>query len=207
MLVNSLVNSKKFRNSIKYLYLATVAMFSIATISDDVQVEKNGSYFDKEHVAMYIYEYDELPNNYIHKSESAILEGNELYLYSTFRNDEGILPTDAIYTEAYINAFKDDVGEERLVFTIGTVYYTEDHYESFELLTTNDIQRSYRIWLFSTSAIAISGPASVTILMKKNKNLSFALIKQDTIEDIEFIKNSIDTGYEKVKNFISKITE
>lgn len=108
----------------------------------------DGSYTTKEDVALYINTYGELPPNFITKSEARDLgwEGGSLEPYAPgmciggdyFGNFEGLLP-DAEgreYTECDINTMgADSRGPERIVFSNdGLIYYTPDHYESFELL-------------------------------------------------------------------------
>ena len=53
-----------------------------------------------------------------------------------FGNYEGLLPEDREYTECDIDTLgKSSRGAKRIVFSDdGLIYYTEDHYESFELL-------------------------------------------------------------------------
>ena len=108
----------------------------------------DGSYTTKEDVALYINTYGELPPNFITKNEARDLgwEGGSLEPYAPgmciggdyFGNFEGLLP-DAEgreYTECDINTMgADSRGPERIVFSNdGLIYYTPDHYESFELL-------------------------------------------------------------------------
>lgn len=201
------LKNRKVRNSIKYFYLVAVALFSITTIASDVEVKEDEIYTDRDHVAMYIYEYDELPKNYIPKSLSATVEGEDLYLYDTYRNDEERLPVGESYVEVYINAVKNDVGEERLVYTIGTVYYSSDHYDTFELLTTDEIQSTYRSFLITTSIFALSGPTVIAILIKRDDELTYSILKEDTKEDFRYIKNLLSKAYIKVKDKILEITE
>lgn len=200
------MRDKKVRNSVKYFYLAAVALFSITTIATDVNVKEDEIYTDRDHIAMYIYEFDELPSNYVHKSQSGSIDGEELYLYDTFRNDSNKLPSHEDYTEAYLNATKTKVGKERLVYTIGTVYYTDDHYATFELLTTEEILFTYRSFLITTSVLAISGPAAVMLLIKKDDELAYSILKKDTEEDFQFVKRKFLKYYSKIRNKISDIT-
>ena len=102
----------------------------------------------REGIALYINTYGELPPNFITKNEARDLgwEGGSLEPYAPgmciggnyFGNFEGLLP-DAEgreYTECDINTMgADSRGPERIVFSNdGLIYYTPDHYESFELL-------------------------------------------------------------------------
>ena len=109
---------------------------------------EDGSYTSKEDVALYIHLYGKLPENFITKKEAKALgwEGGSLEPYAPgksiggdrFGNYEGILPEEdgVTYKECDIDTMgADQRGAKRIVFSNeGTVYYTEDHYKSFELL-------------------------------------------------------------------------
>ncbi len=109
-------------------------------------ISADGVYTSKEDVALYIYTYGCLPDNFITKEEARNLgwEGGGLEDYAPgmciggdyFGNYEGLLPEDRDYTECDIDTLgKDSRGAKRIVFSEdGLIYYTEDHYESFELL-------------------------------------------------------------------------
>ena len=111
-------------------------------------IDENGSYFDKENVALYIDTYGHLPNNYVTKKEAekAGWSGGSVEQYlpgkaiggDIFSNREKLLPIKEgrIYYECDIDtAGKSSRGEKRIVFSNdGLIYYTDDHYESFELL-------------------------------------------------------------------------
>lgn len=111
-------------------------------------IDEDGTYDSKDDVALYIETYGHLPSNYITKKEAQALgwEGGSLEPYAPgkciggthFGNYEGILPEadEREYTECDINTLgKDSRGAERVVFSNdGLIYYTGDHYRSFELL-------------------------------------------------------------------------
>ncbi len=111
-------------------------------------IEEDGTYDSKEEVALYIYIYGHLPSNYITKKEAKALgwNGGSLEKYAPgmciggdrFGNYEGILPdkNGVTYTECDIDTLgKSKRGAKRIIFSNkGCIYYTEDHYESFELL-------------------------------------------------------------------------
>ncbi len=111
-------------------------------------IEEDGVYTQKDDVALYIYTYGCLPDNFITKTEARELgwSGGGLDAYAEgmciggdyFGNYEGLLPEEEgrSYTECDINTLGEDSrGAERIVFSNdGLIYYTEDHYESFELL-------------------------------------------------------------------------
>jgi len=120
----------------------------------EIQVEENkiaedGSYTDKENVALYIHTYGKLPQNYINKKTAESMGWTSGEAVSSFApgksiggdrfgNYEGLLPKKKgrTYYECDIDAYgKKSRGAKRIVFSNdGLVYYTEDHYESFELL-------------------------------------------------------------------------
>lgn len=107
---------------------------------------EDGSYTSKDDVALYIYLYGGLPDNFMTKKEARALgwPGGSLEPYAPgmciggdhFGNYEGLLPEDRSYTECDIDTLgADSRGAKRIVFSDdGLIYYTEDHYESFELL-------------------------------------------------------------------------
>ena len=111
-------------------------------------VSEDGIYDSKEEVALYIHLYGHLPSNYITKKEAEALgwPGGDLRPYapgkciggSHFGNYEGLLP-DAkgrTWTECDIDTMNaKSRGAKRIIFSNdGLIYYTGDHYESFELL-------------------------------------------------------------------------
>ena len=116
--------------------------------SDSAQIQEDGTYTTKEDVALYIHTYGCLPSNFVTKDEAkqAGWEGGSLEKYlpgkciggDRFGNREGLLP-DApgrTWTECDINTLgASSRGAERIVFSNdGLIYYTGDHYDSFELL-------------------------------------------------------------------------
>ncbi len=109
---------------------------------------EEGSYTSKEEVALYIHLYGHLPDNFITKKEARELgwEGGSLEPYAPgkciggdyFGNYEGLLPEKKgrKYTECDIDTLgAKSRGAKRIIFSNdGLIYYTDDHYDSFELL-------------------------------------------------------------------------
>lgn len=109
---------------------------------------EDGTYTSKEDVALYIYTYGHLPDNFITKKEAQNLgwPGGDLEPYapgmciggSRFGNYEGLLPEaeGRTYTECDVDTLgAKSRGAKRIVFSNdGLIYYTGDHYASFELL-------------------------------------------------------------------------
>ena len=116
---------------------------------ETLPIDENGTYTSKEEVAAYLHEYGHLPSNFITKKQAKKLgwvssEGNLDEVApgmsiggDYFGNYEGNLPEakgrdyyecDIDFDGSYRNA-------KRIVFSNdGLIYYTEDHYETFELL-------------------------------------------------------------------------
>lgn len=116
--------------------------------ADPALLDESGWYNTKEEVALFIHQYGRLPDNYISKKAAEALgwPGGSLEPYapgksiggSRFGNYEGLLPDarNRTWTECDIDtAGKRSRGAKRIVFSNdGLIYYTDDHYETFELL-------------------------------------------------------------------------
>lgn len=114
-------------------------------------VSRDGQYTSRDEVALYIYAFGDVPSNYITKSQArregwVASEGN---LWDVapgmsiggggFENLEGEIPLpydpDRTFKECDINYEGGYRGAERLVWSDdGYIFYTPDHYESFEQL-------------------------------------------------------------------------
>lgn len=115
---------------------------------ETAQIDEDGSYTTKDDVALYIHTYGHLPDNFITKKDAQALgwPGGSLEPYapgkciggSRFGNYEGLLSEadGRTYTGCDIDTLgADSRGAKRIVFSNdGLIYYTEDHYKSFELL-------------------------------------------------------------------------
>ena len=114
-----------------------------------VTVQKNGTYSDKEHVALYIHTYGKLPSNYLTKDQAEALgwQSSKGNLWEVapgksiggdrFTNYQKILPTKSgrTYTECDIDYEGGYRNAKRIVFSNdGLVFYTDDHYETFTQL-------------------------------------------------------------------------
>lgn len=113
----------------------------------EIEIIEDGIYTTKEEVAYYIYTYDHLPDNYITKKEAQKLGwdsslGNLWEVADgmsiggdRFGNYEEVLPTNTKYHECDIDYEGGYRNAKRLVYgDDGSIYYTEDHYETFEEL-------------------------------------------------------------------------
>jgi len=112
-------------------------------------IDEDGTYNSAEDVSLYLHIYGHLPDNYVTKSEARELgwSGNSVEPWagegcaiggSRFYNSEGLLPNaqGRQYYECDIDTVgRDTRGPKRIVYSNdGLIYYTEDHYKSFELL-------------------------------------------------------------------------
>ena len=111
-------------------------------------IDEEGFYYSAEDVALYLYTYGHLPDNFITKSEARKLgwEGGSVEKYAPdcaiggdkFGNREELLPTaeGRQYYECDIDTLGENSrGAKRIVYSNdGLIYYTDDHYESFVLL-------------------------------------------------------------------------
>lgn len=115
-------------------------------------IAEDGSYTSKDEVALYIHTYGHLPENYITKDEAYDLgwksEGtlDEVALGMSIGGDyygnyEGVLPDEPgrEYHECDIDYESGNRNGKRIVYSNdGNIYYTEDHYNSFEHLYGDD---------------------------------------------------------------------
>lgn len=118
------------------------------TAAGEAAIDEDGVYTTKEDLALYIHTYGHLPSNFVTKDEAraAGWNGGSLEPYcpgkciggDRFGNREGLLPSakGRSWTECDVNTLgAKSRGAERIVFSNdGLIYYTGDHYESFQQL-------------------------------------------------------------------------
>lgn len=114
----------------------------------DLGITEDGQYSSKEEVALYLHTYGHLPSNYLTKNEAKELGwGDKGTLNKVapgmsiggdkFGNREGLLPTakGRKYYECDIDYKKGSRNAKRIIYSNdGLIFYTDDHYESFEQL-------------------------------------------------------------------------
>ena len=123
--------------------------FESIVVESFPEIYEDGEYYEKDEVAAYIYMYGHLPSNYITKSEAQDLGWNSRkgnlwdVAYGKciggdyFGNYERKLPkvSGRKYYECDVNYYGGYRSDERLIYCKdGYIYYTEDHYNSFEML-------------------------------------------------------------------------
>lgn len=124
-----------------------VEVASETNVSGDSKLDEQSPYYEAEEVALYIHTYGKLPVNYLTKGEANDLgwDSDQGNLWDVtdkmviggdrFGNREGLLPNKAsrIWYECDVNYEGGFRNGERLVFSNdGLIYYTGDHYTSFE---------------------------------------------------------------------------
>ena len=128
---------------------------SVASKSIYEAVEESGLYTTKDSVAAYLCKFDKLPGNYVGKNEGISLyetkTGNTFSKWNfnpwttlgvmiggdVFENREGLLPSGS-YHEADVDYSAKNRGTKRLIYQSDCViYYTADHYETFDKLEVN----------------------------------------------------------------------
>lgn len=127
-------------------FFLVLVVFGCAA-KETTTIDKDGWYSSKEDVSLYIYTYGELPDNYITKEEARSLgwDSSKGNLWEVadgmsiggdiFGNREGLLPKEKgrQYYECDIDYEGGFRNAKRIVYSNdGLIYYTEDHYESFE---------------------------------------------------------------------------
>lgn len=115
---------------------------------EGLTIDPDGRYYSAFDVSLYLHVHGHLPDNYITKDEARELgwEGGSVEKVApgyaiggdVFGNREGLLPEEPgrIYYECDVDTKDTDSrGAHRLVYSDdGLIYYTSDHYETFELL-------------------------------------------------------------------------
>lgn len=119
----------------------------VSSASGTLNLDEQSPYYEAEDVALFIHTYGKLPDNYLTKGEANDLgwdsEKGNLWEVTDkmviggdrFGNREGLLPNkqSRIWYECDVNYEGGYRNGERLVFSNdGLIYYTGDHYASFE---------------------------------------------------------------------------
>ena len=115
----------------------------------DVSVSEDGTYTDRDHVALYLHLYQKLPANYVSKTKAkkAGWDAEKGNLWDvcpgksigggTFYNDDGLLPEKSgrTWKECDIDYAGGYRGAKRICYSSdGLIFYTDDHYQSFTQL-------------------------------------------------------------------------
>ena len=149
------VLKKIFKSIYLLVIIASVTFcFTSCNKNNNLRVDENASYTSKEEVAFYIYTYKKLPNNFITKKDAEklgwIKSKNNLYEVTggksiggdKFSNYEKLLPDvkGRTYYECDIDYRGGARNSKRIVYAddfdenYGFIFYTGDHYKTFEKL-------------------------------------------------------------------------
>lgn len=136
-------------------FLLCTFVFSLSACSKkSAEINVNGTYTSKEDVSLYIYTYKKLPKNYITKDEAKRIgwDSSKGNLWEVargksiggdrFGNYEKLLPIvdGRNYYECDIDFDGKKRNAKRIVYaddfdeSVGFIYYTDDHYKTFERL-------------------------------------------------------------------------
>ncbi len=146
---NNTIENNNVENSTQAYITQETNTQETNTQDSNLMIIYGEDYYLKDDVATYLHTYEELPPNYITKSEAIDLgwdadKGNlwdvsygSVIGGDRFGNREGLLPKKEgrTYYECDVNYEGGFRNAMRLVFSNdGLIYYTEDHYGSFEPL-------------------------------------------------------------------------
>ncbi len=191
----------KYRRQVRVIFLLSLLFLFLFSLLSDVNVKEDMEYTDYEHIALYVIKYREFPENYIPKSSSGSVVGEDLYLYETFRNDEGLLPSGYTYTSLYIDSTKSDISAIRIVYSEEAVYLTEDHYLSFDEINRFDILGIHYIVVSMFWIVLISSNSLLVLSVRRNV---FTLndLKEDVNEDYQIIRKWIVDKWNNLRDKI-----
>lgn len=131
------------RISLLAVFMLSVFMFSACTGGSGL--DEHGYYYSKDEVALFIHTYERLPDNYVTKDRARSYgwSGGSVEKYikdaaiggDRYSNYERKLPKNR-YRECDIDTHgKKSRGGKRIIYSDdGEIYYTPDHYSTFEKL-------------------------------------------------------------------------
>ena len=193
----------KVRQRIRYFYLIVLLLLWIASVGSNVTVKEGNEYVDFDHVALYILEFNDVPDNYVPMIISVVVEGEGLYLYEPFYNLEDRLPANS-YMSAYLNATKTNPGEERFVFSDDALYYTINHYDSFSEITESRILGGYYLFLGVLYAFLIGGMLFLGFIIVVVKEVTIRDMKNDIVLDFKTLLEKIRYLRDKTKYYFQR---
>ena len=196
------LSDTKVRQRLRYFYLIVLLLLWIASIGLDVRVKEGKEYTDFNHVAMYILEYNDVPDNYVPKIQSS--QWNNPFKYGPFFNLEGKLPIEETYTEAYINGVEDNFGTERFVFSEDTLYYTPDHYGSFTEITERDVLVGHYFFEIALIVFFSLGIGLVLMMVIFVKEVSANDLRKDIVLDYNLFIEKCKITFAKIKYYHKK---
>ena len=156
----------------KWLVILSFLLFNVfmtdAALENRVRIVFGEVYDTREEVALYLFNYGELPRNFLtmDESDAAFISyyvamdrglniGGDTFRYEgeiIKRTDTTTLGECDLYTDRDALIEANVRGTERLVYTVGVshreVFYTDDHYATFSRVTRWGIQgKSNAVWI------------------------------------------------------------
>lgn len=144
-LSNSSSTEAPYSEPVATLSLISPAPSESSEEPEEEVLDEDGSYYDVDDVANYLHTYGHLPDNYLTKSEAedAGWDSSKGNLWDVaygmsiggdrYGNYEGNLPKGETYYECDVNYDGGYRSGDRIVYSdSGSVWYTTDHYGSFE---------------------------------------------------------------------------
>lgn len=191
------------------VYLLLVSTLFICALSTRTYISQNGSYHDKNHVALYLYTYKQLPPNYITKQQSedsgkqpsdGKYIGGNAYWYrgkiKGYTTSQNLREADIDYPTNTTER-----GTKRLVYTVDCteIYYTNDHYQTFTYITKWSINAASNVfWIYFGTIITI-GIGYSAYLVSKGKEKRIEYKNEAVMASRNYLKI---TGYVIITPFV-----
>lgn len=206
------MHRKLFNKTNLFTYLtAAIIVFALASfilaLTTRTYVFRGEKYFEKEEVALHILKYDgELPANYITKGKAermypnlsktvynkVIKEGysiggdkfEPLGEILSHTSAENLKECDIYSFENKKMSDEDTRGPQRLVYTGdgNEVFYTSDHYASFERLTKWNINGASNIFWIIFTCLCLGGAAYLFVAYRKKQTEEITLVKEASLK-------------------------
>lgn len=178
---------KKYQKFIMYIGLFLLLLLFVFALTTRIHVKENLNYHTKNHVALYLYQYNELPPNYVLKSEvidDSVQPENGLYIGGDVHYYRGEITKYTINMslrecDISYNPNESNRGLERLVYTSDCteIFYTSDHYTSFSRVTMWSINSFSNIsWILFIILLIFEVAISIYICNGKNEEKANYLV-------------------------------
>lgn len=187
---------EKRKNIFPILILILIALF-IIPIATKNRVKLGNEYIEKDDVALYIKKYHQLPSNYIthygmetaasHSADiSNKIIGDDTHWntgqFSDYNIDSTVQLNECDIKDSSYNLISKR-GSLRLVYTVNVrnvrVFYTSDHYASFQEITTFQLQLTRNIFLILFTIYALGFSTLLICTHHYKKNIVLNELKED----------------------------
>ncbi len=192
-----------------YVCLLACLLSLMIGIFTRVSVIESGSYSDKNHVAMYLFQYHKLPKNYITKTEALAIfgtNGNQPKDGRMIGGDKHFYANAIVNYTSNPNLFECDLsyplseehrGKKRLVYAqdYSEFFYSSNHYVSFTKITPDKMNLLSNVGFILFGTIILGGcSVSIYIVVKKRE------LKNIYLEDLrEVVTNILNVMWKIIK--------